>query len=53
MGDGEEYWGEWMKWYLKLTKRSREDYQVLHPEPVASTWIGFYGYIDELENDGI
>lgn len=47
MGDGEDYWCDWMDWYLKLSRHSRNEYQSLHPEPSESSWQGFYVFCDQ------
>lgn len=33
MGEGEEYWGKFHFWYLKLQRAQRERYAAEHPEP--------------------
>jgi hypothetical protein len=44
MGEGEEYWGKFHFWYLKLQRAQRERYAAEHPEPEG--WDGFYARKD-------
>lgn len=40
MGDGEEYWVKFSRWYDQLQPVRREQYEREHPEPGG--WAGFY-----------
>lgn len=39
MGDGEQYFHDWCRWWQRLSREQRERYRRRHPEPAA--WKGF------------
>ena len=52
MGGGEDYWGEFWKWYRSQKEPEKLKYQSLYPEPEVgahgTSWIGIYEQIGSL-----
>ena len=44
MGPGEDYWGEWFKWYLNLESSKKSEYKIKWIE--VEGWEGFYEFVE-------